>query len=321
MYGVFHHQVLLRFAVATGAIALLFTVLRADPTQSFGFGAALLFWLAHVGSGLACCIAIATLMNRFDVLARVPAPLRLLVAGVSASLVFAPLAVTVEEWLPATQELEDDTGLIATWEAQGGLPGIAAEWVHLAPPFVLTWMLLNWGAFAAAVTREPAAAAADPVEDAPAEPTPAEAAPIEAAPESPVATPGTSESSSTTNSLIDSVPPAIGRNFVFVSADLHYLHVHTTIGKATVLGNLSCWEREQGARGIRIHRSHWVARQHVRRIARSAAGWYCELNAGNKLPISRRRASAVREELGSGFSVRDPAATTPATRAGQRPSA
>jgi hypothetical protein len=311
MHGLFEHRVLLRFSAATGVIALLFAVLRADPTQSFGFGQAFVFWLAHVGAGLACCIAMVAFVNRMPVLATVRPIARLLIAGVVASLVFAPIAVIVEHWLPSAPELETDSGLIADWEAQGGVLGVVAEWLHLAPAFLLTWGLLNWGAASAAVAREQAAPATATIEAA--RPGPAREALGDAA---------VGAAASAINNLIDSLPPAVGRDVVYVSADLHYLHVHTSAGKATVLGGLSCWERQQGEQGIRIHRSHWVARRHVRRVACSAAGWYCELHNATKLPLSRRRAGAVREMLGSSFAMRAPAGSTtaaPSLRAGQEP--
>jgi DNA-binding LytR/AlgR family response regulator len=93
----------------------------------------------------------------------------------------------------------------------------------------------------------------------------------------------------------------LGDEVLRVTADLHYLHVSTVLGRATVLGSLAAVEAHFGASGLRIHRSHWVARRSIRRVARTAGGWQCELQDGQRLPISRRRVAEVRALLGSDF--------------------
>jgi hypothetical protein len=100
-------------------------------------------------------------------------------------------------------------------------------------------------------------------------------------------------------------PAALGDEVLWVTADLHYLHVVTGLGRATVLGSLAAVEAHFGAAGLRIHRSHWVARRAIRRVARGAHGWRCELLDGQRLPISRRRVAAVRALLGRDFVLDD----------------
>jgi hypothetical protein len=96
-------------------------------------------------------------------------------------------------------------------------------------------------------------------------------------------------------------PPALGDEVLSVRADLHYLHVSTVLGRATVLGTLAAVEAHFGEAGLRIHRSHWVARRAIRRVASGANGWRCELHDGQRLPISRRRVAEVRALLGRDF--------------------
>jgi DNA-binding LytR/AlgR family response regulator len=103
--------------------------------------------------------------------------------------------------------------------------------------------------------------------------------------------------------LLDRLPLAIGRQLVSISADLHYLQVVTRRGRATVLGSLAEVESELGQRGLRIHRSHWVALDAIRRLHRNAQGWRCELQDGRSLPVSRRRAAEIKERLGRDFVI------------------
>ncbi len=70
-----------------------------------------------------------------------------------------------------------------------------------------------------------------------------------------------------------------------------------------VLASLSTAEQALGDRGLRVHRSHWVALAHVRRLAQTANGMTLELSDGSRIPVSRRRASEVRERLGHSFVI------------------
>lgn len=102
---------------------------------------------------------------------------------------------------------------------------------------------------------------------------------------------------------LDRLPPAIGRDIISISADLHYLNVVTAGGRALVLGNLRDTAAELEAFGIQVHRSHWVAVPHVRRVVRTASGWNCVLSDARVLRISRRRVEAVKTRLGTGFLI------------------
>ena len=81
------------------------------------------------------------------------------------------------------------------------------------------------------------------------------------------------------------------------------VQVRTALGRATVLGSLAEVEAALPDAGLRVHRSHWIAFAHLRRVSKSAKGWACELRGGERVPISRRRLAEVRERLGSGFVI------------------
>lgn len=107
----------------------------------------------------------------------------------------------------------------------------------------------------------------------------------------------------TAETFLALLPPAIGEDLISIQADLHYLQIRTTRGRAMVLASLSTAEQALGARGLRVHRSHWVALAHVRRLVRSANGTSLQLSDGSKIPVSRRRASEVQARLGHSFVV------------------
>jgi DNA-binding LytR/AlgR family response regulator len=90
---------------------------------------------------------------------------------------------------------------------------------------------------------------------------------------------------------------------VSIQADLHYLHVRTTRGRATILASMSAAETALGELGLRVHRSHWIALAHVARVARTARGTILILSDGARVPVSRRRSAEVQARLGRDFVI------------------
>lgn len=57
-------------------------------------------------------------------------------------------------------------------------------------------------------------------------------------------------------------------------------------------------ETELGDRGIRVHRSHWVADRHVPGLRRKGSHLVCQLARGLEAPVSRRRQAEVIARYG-----------------------
>jgi hypothetical protein len=283
------------FLPLTGGLALLFAVLQPPTTQPLPFWQAWLHWWLHVSLGLALAVAAATALGRHRGAASMPLPVFLLTSGALGVVAFAPLALALESWLPQAAEA-DAPDRLDRWEAAGGAWAVLAEGLQLAPSYLASWFLLNAGpvlagraapAYASALADEPATASAAPATGVPVETT------------------GEPAGDRVRASPLDRLPPAIGRDLVSISADLHYLHVVTTRGRATLLGSLSHVEADLADHGVRLHRAHWVALAQVRRLVKSERGWRCELRDGRRLPVSRRRVGDVRARLGKDFVVQD----------------
>lgn len=81
-----------------------------------------------------------------------------------------------------------------------------------------------------------------------------------------------------------------------VSAEDHYLRVHTSSGEELILLRLSDAVRElAGVEGLQVHRSWWVARQGVSDVRRDDSKLVLKLKSGAEAPVSRTYAKAVRE--------------------------
>lgn len=273
------------FGAAVLGLAVLFTLQRAAPTSDLSLPMALLFWVAHIGVGLGFAVLAARGVSSVAALAAWPSLAKLSLAGLVGLVMFAPAAVGLEHWLPQGSDLDPVDDVLDRWDQQGGVFAILAEMLQVGPVYMATWLILNLRPIVTIGMPPPATKNDEIAESAVAQdPQPSRA-------------------------WLDTLPALIGRDVVSVSSDLHYLHVMTVRGRITVLGNLSSVDQELAGLGSRIHRSHWVADRHIRRISRSARGWLCELSDGRRLPISRRRAAEIRAKLGSDFVVKESGST------------
>jgi hypothetical protein len=279
--------------LAAFVLTAFFTAVEPAVTAGLPPWTAAGYWLLHIGAGLLAALAAAAALARTRWATRRAAWVVVLVSGLLGALLFAPLAVALEGLfdLPEAGGAED---VLDRLEARGGFAVLAAEFLQVAPEFVGAWALLN-----ASPLLRLAQAGNGAVADLDTGGEPAAQRDVAAA--ASVAPPSTLPSAT----LLARLPPAIGSDVVLVTADLHYLQVETTRGRATLLGSLAQVDADLGDAGLRIHRSHWVALRHVRRIWKSASGWQCEMRNGQRLPISRRRVAATQAALGRDFVVAD----------------
>jgi hypothetical protein len=81
-----------------------------------------------------------------------------------------------------------------------------------------------------------------------------------------------------------------------VSSEDHYLRVHTSVGEELILMRLADALRElDGAEGLQVHRSWWVAKSGVRDTRRDGGKLSLVLVSGKLAPVSRTYLAAVKE--------------------------
>jgi len=94
----------------------------------------------------------------------------------------------------------------------------------------------------------------------------------------------------------DRLPPERRGRLLAVSAEDHYLRVHTVRGEALILMRMADALRElQGADGVRVHRSWWVARDAVVGTERDDDRVALRLENGLSVPVSRTYLLAARD--------------------------
>ncbi len=95
--------------------------------------------------------------------------------------------------------------------------------------------------------------------------------------------------------FLDRLPHGIGRDLVYLRMADHYVEAFTTEGSDLVLMRFADAVAElEGANGMRVHRSYWVARAHVTGAERINGRPALCLTGGHKVPVSRTYLPAVR---------------------------
>lgn len=262
-------------------VAIAFLLLGAifgliQPAGSVGLGrvGAIVFWVLHGAAAIPCIAAAVWLLARLRLH---PSPWMFVLASGLLAAVGLSLAALGLEMLFGIQDNDPGDALVfAAW-------GFAGLWLDefggLAPPFVLAWVLINLPR----LTRLGLSAGDRTLEAEPA-----------VAPE----LAGAAADAAAAGGLLEQLPEALGTDVVLLSSDLHYLHVHTPRGRTMLLYNLSDAEAELRERGIRVHRSHWVADRHVRGLRRKGSHLVCQLAGGLEAPVSRRRQAEVIARYG-----------------------
>lgn len=101
----------------------------------------------------------------------------------------------------------------------------------------------------------------------------------------------------TPSKFFDRLPPEVGDDIIYLKSSDHYVEVVTTLGACTVLMRLADAIAELAQRGVRVHRSYWVAHSHVQGWTRRHQRTMLRLTGGRVVPVSRSYVGAVRAAL------------------------
>lgn len=234
--------------------------------EGLGTAGALAFWAAHVFPALGLLAATQMALARVAALSALPGIVQVALSAVAASLLFTPLALGIDALFDA-EGSRDDAAIPLPLRA-------ASEFAQFVVPFVLTWVLIN----APSLMKLEAAGA-----------------PVPSGPDLPDA-PGPSGEAE----FRARIPGRLGRDIVALSAELHYLRVYTTRGDTLILFPFGrAVEVLRDARGMQVHRSHWVALDHVDALVTREGRLFCDMVRGPSLPVSRSCRAALRAALRS----------------------
>ncbi|MEM1314483.1 MAG: LytTR family DNA-binding domain-containing protein [Pseudomonadota bacterium] len=94
------------------------------------------------------------------------------------------------------------------------------------------------------------------------------------------------------------LPPELGRELILLQAQDHYVRVETRRGEALIRGRLQDAAEALGGRGVRVHRSWWLARGEIAALRHRAGAPVAVLRDGREAPVGRTYRRALRAALG-----------------------
>ena len=236
----------------------------------------LVFWMASVGvNWLVGLIAFNVTIRMFRA-RKWPLWAGMLLAGLIAAL---PGTGTV--WMVVTAYLSDPPS---------GLTGIAGLYGQVLVLHLLIGPLVFH--FIEKSSRQRDAG----VESASDGSTPAQSTPSESVP--PVRSAESAPLSPTEVPLLDRLPAGSRAELLHLRMQDHYVEVHTAAGSEMLLLRFRDALREvEAVDGLRVHRSHWVARAAVVGVERERGGRLAlRLVNGTKVPVSRSFAPIVKAQ-------------------------
>jgi len=299
--------------ITGGLLVVLFTLVKPEASNGLGPAARFLFWTLHVSLGLfAIWIASRWLANRGRLPGNILASVLLTAC---AGLVVAVAGYMLLDVIYANYIIDLDPDP----PAGSLLSQLTTEVLELGPWFMATWVLINLPVllpvtpslvvndevthFAKTeVTTEPVVQTGQTIVESESlkEPGHTKETPVSTNTPANTQSDSAQQTDSAQQKFLLNLPGIMGTDIVAVSSDLHYLNVWTVAGRTTVLGNLRDVIADLGELGMQVHRSHWVAHTHVRRIVGNAGNAACILSNELRIPVSRRKWKIVREQYGRG---------------------
>ena len=98
----------------------------------------------------------------------------------------------------------------------------------------------------------------------------------------------------TRDRFAERLPPGLGGRLICLQMEDHYLRIHTHAGEGLILCRMEDAARDLEGRGLRVHRSWWVAGDAVVRGERDGTRAWLYLSGGRRVPVGRTYRAAVR---------------------------
>ena len=117
-------------------------------------------------------------------------------------------------------------------------------------------------------------------------------------PKDPIQPDGSTPPKQTSLPFFDRLDAKIGRDLISLQSQDHYTQITTTAGSQLLLLRLTdaCSELAPYS-GLRVHRSWWVARDHIIEMIRKNSRYLLKLSNGEEIPVGRTFINEVRAAL------------------------
>ena len=238
------------FATVAVGLGLLFALIAPDSERPLWH--IIIQWQLQACISLSLLVISHLLLSRFENFRKTKACLGLLISGLLGSALFTPIALSIDLYWVGDQI---ETPLIME---------LLDEWLGVVVPLVTAWLFMNifWltGGQYKKIARK---------EDEP---------------------DNTIVENHIRGELLHLTHLSSYQTIICLSAELHYLDVHTANDHQLILFSLRDAVNEiPKDLGIQIHRSHWIAWRAVTAIKKKGRQGIAIMTNGLRLPISRTK--------------------------------
>ncbi|GAB5379894.1 MAG: hypothetical protein Alis3KO_14360 [Aliiglaciecola sp.] len=252
------------FLVAAVGLGVLFGFIA--PDSEHGLLVDLLQWQLQSVIPITILILVHIYLSDWKFLSHRSSWVRVAISGVIGATLFAPIALAL------------DIIILSEPFPQTWLVELIDEWLGVAPPITICWLLLNlpWlagGTYTRVNSKEFATnvAIADVAQDG---------------------------SDSQTPGFYSLLDDSVKGTLLAMSSELHYLQVYTNKGHQLILYSLyqAIDELPQDL-GMQVHRSHWVAFEAIISFNKKGRQGEITLLSGQKIPVSRSLVADVTNRV------------------------
>ena len=253
------------FLVTSSCLGLLLAWISRDGSNA-PLLQLLVVWQANALLSIAIVISVHILLLKHTHISNVNRWLQLVLSGIVGSTLFSPIALLIDLVL-MNEPIPAD--LASEWldEYGGVVPSVTFAWIAMNAPWLMGYRF---------------------------EKQPTVTKPNEAASEKGSADPHNNQHPhkpvSKLQALYQVLPSGIGKEIIYMKAELHYIKVTTCQGEALVLFNLKdAASLFTPADGYLCHRSYWVAKNHICDFQKVGRGGELTLSNNAKIPVSKRK--------------------------------
>jgi len=264
------------------AITILLIVVEPEATAGFGVVMRSAYWASHMFVGCAICLLLAVLVNQFGAVgsaSRVKSSLVLVAMGLVAAAMASPIFTLLSYFFP---EGEPDSYWDIAGQNNWGIL-VVGKFIDSCPTFLAIWLCINMPILLAKPSLN--------LHELPYDTPPSGGDNEETQREE--------ERLSRLDEFKSNLPSIIGQDVVAISSDLHYLNIHTALGKTLLLGSLKHVAEIYADEGVLIHRSHWVRKEHVVRVHIRGDKAVCLMRNGLQIPIARSKRKEIKAMFGN----------------------
>lgn len=269
-------------------LGFLFAFIAPDDNDSKNIFLLLIHWQLQTLIPMALLILSHLFLHPVRIFKHLNPWIKLLFSGLAGITLYAPIGLALDLWIQKEQigkgmwlsELSSEIAALG--------PPILVAWIAINAPWIIGFRVVKVANLGEISPQTKSALIGDPSQESSnVDTTQKQSLEEEKAREE-------------QPSFLQLMPEPLGREILYMQAELHYLRIVTTRGAGLILYNLKDAMKElASAEGFQCHRSFWVATESVSEFKKEGRQGELLLRNGDRVPVSRSNMEYVSAQLAS----------------------